>query len=208
MSNSKPFLLLLLILPWLFSCDQIHNKSNVIAAKQSVLDTGQQYIVVAKDSVKTVKDSSKTQHAITSILPSDSTQMASSPEALVAFALTLEGTPYVYGGQNPDQGFDNSGFVNYVFKHFAIDVPRFTRGFSTVGNPITLAQAGPGDIVLFSTSDSVKKLVSHIGIITSDIGEQPVTFIHASSGKVRAVTITPMNSYYQKRLIGVRSLFK
>lgn len=208
MSNLKPFLFIFLLFPFLFSCDQFHNRNNVIAAKQSILDTGQQYIVLTKDSIQVTNDSSKTQNDIENVLPADTTQMASSPEALVAFALTLEGTPYVYGGQNPDQGFDNSGFVNYVFKHFAIDVPRFSGEFAKVGNPVANAQAGPGDIVLFSASDSVKKVVAHIGIVTSEVGEQPITFIHASSGKVRAVTITPMNSYYQQRLIGIRSLFK
>lgn len=208
MSNLRRFLLIFLLFPLLFSCNQIHNRNNVIAAKQSVLDTGQQYIFLAKDSAKVLKDSSKTLNENSSILPVDTTQMASSPEALVAFALTLEGTPYVYGGKNPDQGFDNSGFVNYVFNHFAIDVPRFSGEFAKVGNPVASNQAGPGDIVLFSVSDSVKKVVAHVGIVTSEVGEQPITFIHASSGKVRAVTVTPMNSYYQQRLIGIRSLFK
>ncbi|MBD3749399.1 MAG: C40 family peptidase [Sphingobacteriales bacterium] len=202
------FLLIILILPLLFSCNQIHNRSNVIAAKKSILDTGQQYIALAKDSVKVLKDSSQTSNENAHILTADTTQMASSPEALVAFALTLEGTPYIYGGQNPEQGFDNSGFVNYVFKHFSINVPRFSGEFANVGRPIAYTEAVPGDIVLFSSTDSIKKVVSHIGIITSEVGEQPITFIHASSGKVRAVTVTPMNSYYQKRLIGIRSLFK
>lgn len=208
MSDLKRFPLLYSFLPLLFSCNQIHNRSNVIAAKQSVLDTGQQYIVLAKYSTKISNDSSKNSNEIANILTADTTQMASTPEALIAFALTLEGTPYVYGGQNPDQGFDNSGFVNYVFKHFAIEVPRFSGEFLNVGSPVATTQAGPGDIILFSISDSIKKVVAHVGIITSEIGEKPITFIHASSGKVRAVTVTPINSYYQKRLIGIRSLFK
>jgi hypothetical protein len=36
----------------------------------------------------------------------------------------------------------------------------------------------------------------------------PIEFIYATSGKVKGVTISSLNSYYQKRLIAVRSLFK
>lgn len=189
----------------LCSCERFHNRNHVIAANQSILDTAQQYIVLAKDSNNsTIQDTSQTKPTADTL---NINKTQGSPDALVAYAITLEGSPYLYGSQDPEKGFDNSGFVNYVFQHFAIEVPRFSGDFEKVGNPINLPEAGPGDIILFSISDSVKRSVGHVGIITSEVGE-PVSFIHATSGKSRGVVITNMNSYYQKRLMGVRTLFR
>src|SRR6476646_1924005 len=101
------------ILSFIFSsCERFHNNSNVIAANQSILDTAQQYIVLAKDSDKVagVKDSIQNQVS-SDTLNINKTQ--GSPETLVAYAMTLEGAPYLYGSQDPEKGFDNSGFVNY-----------------------------------------------------------------------------------------------
>nr|MBC7612142.1 C40 family peptidase [Pseudopedobacter sp.] len=189
----------------LSSCKRFHNRSNVIEANQSILDTAQRYIVLAKDSNKTTQDT--VSNTIISTDTLNKNKVLSSPEALVAYAITLEGSPYLYGSQDPEKGFDNSGFVNYVFQHFGIEVPRFSGEFSKVGEPIAISAAGPGDIILFSITDIKKISVGHVGIITSEVGE-PVSFIHATSGKFKGVVITKMNSHYQKRLMGIRTLFR
>jgi cell wall-associated NlpC family hydrolase len=191
------------------SCERFHHRSNVIEASQSILDTAQRYLVLAKDSSSAIKDSSKPGQVSNNKAPTDTLQnkVQGSPDALVAYAITLEGTPYAYGKQDPIAGFDNSGFVNYVYKHFSVDVPRYTAEFAKVGRSITEKEAGPGDLILFSVSDSSKKTIAHVGIITSEVGK-PVSFIHATSGKFRGVVVTKMNSYYQKRLMGIRTLFR
>ena len=193
----------------LSSCERFHNRSNVIEANQSILDTAQRYIVLSKDSSSSIKDSTQHSEILNNTVSVDTLQnkVQGSPDALVAYAVTFEGIPYAYGKQSPVEGFDNSGFVNYVFKHFSVDVPRYTAEFAKVGQSITEDKAGPGDLILFSVSDNSKKTVAHVGIITSETG-LPITFIHASSGKSRKVSITKMNTYYQKRLIGIRTLFR
>lgn len=199
----------LLITCSISSCDSFHNRSNVIAANQTIVDTAQQYITLAKDSTQNIAISEK-DSLIDSLVVLDSTAVIraqSSPEALVAFALTLEGVPYIYGEQDPAKGFDNSGYVNYVFQHFQIEVPRHTTEFAKTGKQIPLAEAGPGDLILFSASDSIKTTVNHVGIITTEKGKL-ISFIHATSGKQRGVVVTNMNSYYQKRIIAVRTLFQ
>ncbi len=203
-------ILLLLSISFLVlgSCERFHNRSNVIEANQSILDTAQRYIVLSKDTTFK-KDTTQLSEVSDNEISTDTLEnkVQGSPDALVAYAITIEGAPYAYGKQDPVEGFDNSGFVNYIFKHFSVDVPRYTAEFAKVGKPINLVDAGPGDIILFSITDSVKKRVGHVGIITSEVGE-PISFIHATSGRFKGVVVTKMNSYYQKRLMGIRTLFR
>ena len=70
------------------------------------------------------------------------------PEKIVAFAKTQIGVRYKYCSMDPVGGFDCSGFVNYVFNHFDIKVPRSSVEFTNIGEQIALNQAKPGDLIL------------------------------------------------------------
>ncbi|MEI6949201.1 C40 family peptidase [Paraflavisolibacter sp. H34] len=129
------------------------------------------------------------------------------PEAVVQFAKTLQGTPYRYGAADPNEGFDCSGFITYVFNHFGISVPRSSIDFTNVGRDIAVEAAQPGDLVLFTGTDSAERFVGHMGIIVSRPGD-PVHFIHATSGRDSAVTITPLNPYYKGRYVKTVRVFQ
>nr|WP_239649571.1 NlpC/P60 family protein [Methylocucumis oryzae] len=45
----------------------------------------------------------------------------------VAYALTLQGTPYRYGKDNPREGFDCSGFVRHVYSTQGVRLPRTAK---------------------------------------------------------------------------------
>ncbi len=62
-----------------------------------------------------------------------------SADSLLAFAQTLIGTPYLYASMNPQKGFDCSGFINYVFNHFKITVPRSSRDFENFGKTVQMS---------------------------------------------------------------------
>ncbi len=128
------------------------------------------------------------------------------PDELIAFAKTLIGTPYLYGSTNPANGFDCSGFITYVFNHFDITVPRSSIDFTNVEREIPLDSAKPGDIVLFTGTDSTILEVGHMGILLGS-GRQN-EFIHSTSGKAHAVTTTPLNGYYMGRFVKVIRVFK
>jgi len=128
-------------------------------------------------------------------------------EELVGFAETLQGIPYKYGSTDPLIGFDCSGFISFVFNHFNISVPRSSRDFTHIEKEINLKEAKRGDIILFTGTDSTKRVVGHMGIITSDKGENH-EFIHSTSGKSYSVTKTPLNRYYQGRFVKVIRIFK
>ncbi len=129
-----------------------------------------------------------------------------SPKEILGYAETLLGTPYKYGSINPKVGFDCSGFITYVFKRFNIAVPRSSKDFTHIPREINIAEAKPGDIILFTGTNSNIKTVGHIGIISSNANE--CRFIHCSSGKVRGVTITPLNKYYLGRFLKIIRVFK
>lgn len=130
-------------------------------------------------------------------------------DELVNFAETLEGIPYKYGSTDPQIGFDCSGFITYVFNHFGISVPRSSIDFTHVEKEIRLRDAKRGDLILFTGTDSTKRVVGHMGIITADKGmSDEFEFIHSTSGKAYSVTKTPLNKYYQGRFVKVIRIFK
>jgi cell wall-associated NlpC family hydrolase len=131
---------------------------------------------------------------------------AVNPQDLVAFAQTLKGTPYRYASCDKS-GFDCSGFVYYVFNHFNINVPRSSVDYTNIGKEIKPSEARAGDIILFTGTDSSRRTVGHIGIITTNLNDS-VQFIHSSSGKANGVTLTPLDNYYQGRLMKVIRVFK
>lgn len=100
--------------------------------------------------------------------------------AVLMRAISLVGTPYRYGGNTPEGGFDCSGLVNYVFRDMLdLRLPRTSRDlFAYQGPRIEPARLTTGDLVFFGSGGSV----SHVGIY---VGEG--RFVHAPStgGTVR-----------------------
>lgn len=128
------------------------------------------------------------------------------PADIVAYAKTLIGVPYRYGSTDPSNGFDCSGFITYVFNHFDVRVPRSSIDFTNVGRTVDLDSVKPGDLVLFTGTDSTERFVGHMGIITENKAGA-VSFIHSTSGKAYGVTITPLNKYYMWRYVRSARIF-
>lgn len=72
-----------------------------------------------------------------------------SGQQLVNFALQYVGYPYKYGGNSLTNGCDCSGFVNLVYAHFGITVPRQSYAFRSCGQPVAYANLKAGDIVVY-----------------------------------------------------------
>jgi cell wall-associated NlpC family hydrolase len=125
---------------------------------------------------------------------------------IVEYAKTLIGTPYLYGSVDPAKGLDCSGFINAVSNHFEIDVPRSSVEFTDLGTTIETNNAKPGDLILFTGTDTSKHVVGHIGIVTDNHNGE-VEFIHSSSGKANGVIISDLEGYYETRLVKVIRIF-
>ena len=128
------------------------------------------------------------------------------PQELVNYAQRWMNVKYKYASSDPAEGFDCSGFISFVFNHFNIAVPRSSVEFTNKGFAVEEAQAKPGDLILFTGTDSTIRIVGHMGIIVSNTDS--LRFIHSSSGKADGVTITALNNYYRGRFVSVRRIFK
>jgi lipoprotein Spr len=128
-----------------------------------------------------------------------------SADSLLAFAKKQMGINYKYASYDPKKGFDCSGFVYYVFRHFHIDVPRASMDYETLGSRIPLDSCKAGDVIVFTGTKAENRAPGHVGIIISGSGDE-LTFIHSSSGKKRnGVIISDFKTspYYKKRFIKV-----
>ncbi|MFL6157586.1 MAG: transglycosylase SLT domain-containing protein [Marmoricola sp.] len=87
-----------------------------------------------------------------------------SGDAVVTEARRYLGTPYVWGGTDPDKGLDCSGLVQLVYKNLGYDVPRVSGDQARAGTEVTggLKNARPGDILAFGSP------VHHVGIYVGD----------------------------------------
>jgi len=119
-------------------------------------------------------------------------------DSIISYAKQYLGIHYLYAGNDPKKGFDCSGFVNYVFKHFDVSVPRSSSGYKNLGVSKKPEDFKVGDVLVFYGYKN-RTVVGHVGIICEANGMNS-KFIHASSGKAGSVTISDLDSdHYSKR---------
>ncbi len=118
---------------------------------------------------------------------------------LVMYAMSLADTPYRYGGNSSDSGFDCSGYVGHVYRHeLGIALPRTSRQISRVGEPLNQSDLRPGDLVFYNT---MREPFSHVGIY---VGEGK--FVHSPKSGDR-VRVEQMDlRYWQARYNGARRI--
>ena len=129
-------------------------------------------------------------------------------DSLISYSKSFLGVKYKYGQSNPKIGFDCSGFVQYVFNHFKIQVPRASMDYEKAGRIVPIDSTKSGDIIVFTGTNSKIRKPGHVGIVVSNIGGQ-ILFIHSSSGqKSNGVIITnfSLSDNYKKRLIKIARL--
>ena len=89
------------------------------------------------------------------------------------YAMNLVGTPYRYGGNTPEGGFDCSGLIGHVYQTNAgLVPPRTTAKLQSWGKPVPAEQVRMGDLVVFLKGDTA----NHAGIYVGS-----GRFVHAPS---------------------------
>ncbi len=112
------------------------------------------------------------------------------------YAMNLVGTPYRYGGNTPEGGFDCSGLIGHVYQtNGSLVPPRTTAKLQFWGKPVPLEQVRMGDLVVFLKGDTA----NHAGIYVGS-----GRFVHAPStgGVVRLDSLT--SKYWATQTVVVR----
>ena len=100
---------------------------------------------------------------------------------VVQAALTQIGTPYAWGGAAPG-GFDCSGLVMWAFQQAGIALPHSSQALAQGGQPVSLSDLQPGDVLTFYSD------ASHAGIYIGD-----GMMVHSSTFG-QPVRVVPMES--------------
>ncbi|WP_418555637.1 C40 family peptidase [Phascolarctobacterium faecium] len=116
---------------------------------------------------------------------------------IIENAYLLVGTPFKMGGSFPSEGFDGSGYVQYVFGESGIALPRTVDEQYDVGRRIGKDDLLPGDLVFYSTDGPG---ATFCGIYSGD-GK----FIYAGTknGVIEGEAFGP---YWDERFYGARRI--
>jgi cell wall-associated NlpC family hydrolase len=118
-------------------------------------------------------------------------------EDIAIHAIGLVGTPYRYGGNTPESGFDCSGLIGYVYRtRMGVAPPRTVAQLAGFGQPASLLEVRTGDLVLFGGNRP-----THAGIYVGG-----GRFVHAPStgGDVRMDRLD--GPYWSRQRVEVRRL--
>ena len=80
-------------------------------------------------------------------------------QAVVDYACQFIGNPYVWGGTSLTNGADCSGFVQSVYAHFGVSLPRTSSAQRSAGYAVSYSEVQPGDIICYN---------GHVGIYSGN----------------------------------------
>ena len=115
-------------------------------------------------------------------------------EEVVVQAVAQLGTPYRWGGESADNGFDCSGLTQHAFHAAGLDLPRTSYLQYRKTERIDRQRIRPGDLVFFRLDG---QRVDHVGIY---VGED--RFIHAPSPGKEVSFASLDNAFWSRRFAG------
>lgn len=124
------------------------------------------------------------------------TGLSVSGQAIADKAEEYLGTPYVYGGASPS-GFDCSGLVYYVLKHFGLSPNRTPEALYSQGQAVSRSDLEAGDIVFFSNTGGTG--ITHVGIYAGN-GQ----FIHSPNSRSTVSYASLTSGYWAEHYHGAR----
>jgi cell wall-associated NlpC family hydrolase len=161
----------------------LKSKENLLAGQIS-----ESQLLVSKSITKI----NEIRKAVPKYTPSRGASTASA-NAVIAYASNFLGTPYLWGGTLPSTGFDCSGFTQYVYRHFGINVGRTTFNQIKDGVQVSKQNLKAGDLVFFGTANNPH----HMGIYVGDNN-----YIHSPrTGDVIKVSAMTRSDYITGRRV-------
>lgn len=135
--------------------------------KTEYITLGMESEKVAKEQTQAAEAEGKEEpftYAVSRQKEEEQTQLAreaavSRGQEVVNYACQFIGNPYVWGGTSLTGGADCSGFVQSVFAHFGISLPRTSGEQRSAGTEVSYEEAVPGDLICYD---------GHVGIYTGN----------------------------------------
>jgi len=184
-------------------CVPLHYRGGVarMPARRALLLAIAMVVALLAGCTHRTRPSSEAGHRIAPIVIVDVS--ANDPQranSVLIRAIGLVGTPYKWGGNTQQGGFDCSGLVNFVFRDMgSLSLPRSARDIAALPIPkVRDNHLAPADIVFFGY-----RSVNHVGIY---VGQG--RFVHApnSGGTVR---LDDLNGYYwREHYLGARRVLR
>jgi cell wall-associated NlpC family hydrolase len=109
------------------------------------------------------------------------------------YARRFVGVRYTYGGLSPRTGFDCSGLVAFVYRHFGVQLPHYSAAQFGYGHAVRRVALRPGDLVFFNG-------LGHVGIY---IGRG--RFVEAPHSGAR-VRVSRLGGWYSQSYDGARRI--
>lgn len=124
------------------------------------------------------------------------TNLDFSIDEFITTARDLEGAPYQSGGKDPEEGFNSSGFVQYVYEQSTgIRMPRIAGHQYELGEEVGTDYLQTGDVVFFKANSIMS------GIYLGDN-----EFMTASKSDGISILDLETDSFWAKHYIGAKRL--
>ncbi|MDO4680530.1 MAG: LysM peptidoglycan-binding domain-containing protein [Aerococcus sp.] len=127
---------------------QAEREAQEQAAKQQAIEQAQQQA-----------QQQQAQKPATPVVNNNQTQVSGS---VLDIAASYLGTPYVWGGSTPN-GFDCSGFVQYVYAQAGRQLSRTTQTQEYEGTQISVSNAKPGDLLFWGSYGNAYHVAIYVG---------------------------------------------
>ena len=165
--------------------DELHREENLARAAQAAKAAAQKIARARKAAQKKGKTYRLTEKQ---------------KQKLLEYAKYFKGGRYLWGGTTPE-GFDCSGYVQFLYRKHRIKLPRTAYAQSKKGVTVDKKHLQKGDLLFFLTDKSRGIPVTHVGIY---LGEGK--FIHAASRK-KGIIISPIDhGYYADKFVEAKRI--
>lgn len=115
------------------------------------------------------------------------------------------GTPYRYSGKT-EKGFDCSGFVGYIFRHFNLILPPASRLMSNFGEEVDISEVRKGDLMLFKGRNASSNVIGHVALVAEVTEDGKIYIIHATTMQGVVLEYVWATDYYKKRYVKTRRI--
>lgn len=142
-------------------------------AKENTDNTVNPYDTKSEEYINTTTDISTNSTKPDESMVTNTTSF--SLEDFITEVKTYEVSPYTWGGNSPETGFDTSGFTQYIYSLYGYTLPRTSKEQCESLPTIAVEDIQPGDLVFYTNSNEE---INHVAIY---LGDNQI--IHASNPK-------------------------